>query len=330
MSQRSVYFKPPPITFKDDGKPRNVGFELEFSGLDLDQAGGILRDALGGKLKQLSAAESLLQVEALGDFHIELDWNYLKLKAEESEQSRQNSKEWIDLLAEAANILVPMEVVCPPIPVTELDALTPMVIALRQGGAVGTEESLLAAYGVHINTELPNLNANTLYAYLQAFALLQWWLVDAHDVDMARKMSPYIDLYPEAYLKKLFSGRPPSLQQIFADYLEHNASRNRALDLLPLLSHIDRDSVRRIVDDPKIQARPTFHYRLPNCHIEQEEWSLADSWNTWWIVEQLAHRPEDLSRLGERFLDAARPVIGVNRNQWVEFIDQWLKNNVSA
>ncbi|WP_036300121.1 amidoligase family protein [Methylomarinum vadi] len=329
MPKSAIHFKPPSIINKDDGTPRKVGYELEFSGLDLEQAGKVLRDALGGNLRQLSAAESELTVDELGVFHIELDWNFLKRKAEENEQKEENG-EWIDLLAEAANSLVPMEIVCPPIAINDLQALTPMVVGLRQAGAVGTEESLLAAYGVHINTELPSLDAETLRAYLRAFSLLQWWLVDAHDVDVARKMSPYIDLYPEAYLKKLFTEPQPTLAQIFADYLEHNASRNRALDMLPLFAHIDQEALRRVVDDPKIQARPTFHYRLPNCHIEQEDWSLADSWNTWWIVEQLAQRRDDLENLCNNYLQASRPLIGVNRQEWVEFIDQWLKKHVLA
>lgn len=172
---------------------------------------------------------------------------------------------------------MPVEVVCPPIPVTHLSALEPMVGALRKAGAVGTEESLLAAYGVHINTEVPRLDASTLHSYLRAFAVLHWWLVDVHEVDPTRKVSPYVDLYPEAYLKQVLSQSDSTMDRIFAEYLEHNASRNRALDLLPLLAEVDEKRVRGAVDDPKIKARPAFHYRLPNCNIERAGWSLDES-----------------------------------------------------
>lgn len=329
MSNHIVRFKSPPIIHKSDGKLRMVGFELEFSGLSLGQTSEALQISLGGDLKKKTAAEWTLHVDDLGDFNIELDWNYLKHKAEKNRQGGQTGK-WVDLLTQAAPLLVPVEVVCPPIPITDLEELLPMVDALRKAGAVGTEESLLAAYGVHINPEIHRLDAETLFTYLKAFALLQWWLVDAHEVDVTRKMSPYIDPYPEAYLKQLLSRRQPSIEQIFADYLEYNASRNRALDLLPLLAHIDNAAVRRVINDPKIQARPTFHYRLPNCHIEREDWSLTDSWNTWWIVEQLAYRSNDLDGLSEAFLQAERPIIGVNREDWVEFIDRWLKDHELA
>ncbi|MGD2137424.1 MAG: amidoligase family protein [Gammaproteobacteria bacterium] len=316
----------PPVLNKDDGSPRLVGFELEFSGITLDETAAALRSSLGAELRSESAAERVLLAGSLGEFTVELDWAYLKRKAAQQEQGEAGGDEWIEHLSQAAALLVPVEVVCPPLPVTGLGALEPMVAALREAGAVGTEESLLAAYGVHINPEIPVLDAATLLSYLQAFALLQWWLVDAHAVDATRKVSPYIDLFPEAYLKRLLSSSDTGMDGIFSDYLAHNATRNRALDLLPLLAEIDAQRVRKAVDDPRIKARPTFHYRLPNCHIEQPDWSLSGPWNTWLVVERVAHRVEDLAGLGAAFLDAWRPILGVNRGEWVGFIDQWLKD----
>jgi hypothetical protein len=300
-----------------------VGFELEFSGLTLDQSISAIQSAIGGELRSGTAAEQVIHVDEFGDFNIELDWNYLKRKASENHQKSTKDK-WIEQLTQAAALLVPMEVVCPPIPITRLDGLNSMVAALRKAGAVGTEESLLAAYGVHINAEIPCLDAATLSSYLKAFALLQWWLIEAHDVNTARRVSPYIDLYPEIYLKRILKQPHPSMDDIFADYLEYNPTRNRSLDLLPLLAEIDEKRLRKTVNDPKIKARPAFHYRLPNCHIEHSDWSLAASWNTWWVVEQLAQRPDDLDELSTAFLKADRPIIGVKRKAWVEGIQQWL------
>jgi hypothetical protein len=302
-----------------------VGFELEFSGLTLDEAADALRASIGGDLKTVSAAERELHVDSLGSFNVELDWDYLKRKAAQTARM-EGDDEWLDLLSQAATLLVPMEVVCPPIPVTRLDALETIVAGLRAAGAVGTEDSPLAAYGVHVNAEIARIDAATISSHLRAFALLQWWLVEAHEVDMTRRISPYVDLYPEPYLRRLLSGPGADIDRIFADYLDHNATRNRALDLLPLLSEIDSERVRRAIDDPKIKARPTFHYRLPNCHIERTDWSLASAWNSWWLVEELAHRPDDLNELATAFLDAGRPIIGVSRNGWITFVDQWLRD----
>ena len=165
-----------------------------------------------------------------------------------------------------------------------------------------------------------------LFSYLRAFALLQWWLVDAHEVNPTRKVSPYIDLYPQAYLRQVLSRSEATMDDVFGDYLEHNASRNRALDLLPMLAEIDSGRVSEAVDDPKIKARPTFHYRLPNCHIERPGWSLAGAWNTWCVVERLVDREDDLDVLAGEFLAADRPILGVSRGDWVSFIDRWLKD----
>jgi hypothetical protein len=321
-----IKFKTPPVTVKDDGSPRMVGFELEFSGLTLDQTVDSIQSSLGGELQAENAAEQVLYVKSLGKFNIELDWDYLKRKAAATKKNEE-SREWIDQLSKAAALLVPVEVVCPPIPITDLKILNPMVAALRRAGAEGTEESLLAAYGVHINAEIPSLDAGMLFSYLRAFVILQWWLIKAHEVNITRKISPYIDLYPKAYLKQVLSKSKPTMDELFSDYLEHNASRNRALDLLPILSKIDKKRVRRVVNDPKIKARPAFHYRLPNCNIENKDWSLALSWNNWWVVEELSHRPDELDELSAAFLEADQPIIGVNRSKWIEFIDQWLRNH---
>jgi hypothetical protein len=326
---QQVTYKTPPVTVKYNGRPRLVGFELEFSGLTLDQTVKTIESSLGGKPGKGTAAEQVIHVESLGDFNVELDWNYLKRKAQNSDQKGE-SGDWIEQLSKAASLIVPMEVVCPPIEIHNLDALDPMVSALRKAGAVGTDESVFAAYGVHINTEIHHLDAATLFSYIRAFSLLQWWLVEAHAVDTARKISPYIELYPENYIGEMLSRSNPDIDTVCTDYLEYNATRNRALDMLPLLAELDEQRIRSAVDDPRIKARPAFHYRLPNCNIEQENWSLSQSWNKWCIIEQLAHRADDLDKLGLAFLRADRPILGVRRNDWVEYIDQWLKNHELA
>jgi len=325
MDQK-VNFKTPSVTIKADGSLRRVGLELEFSGLTLNETVDIVQSSLGGNFGIKNAAEQLIHVASLGDFNVETDWDFLKRTAKATSHSGDDG-EWIKQLSKVASALVPVEVVCPPIPITSLNRLDPMVSRLRRAGAVGTEESLIAAYGVHINTEIPSLDAETLFAYLRSYSLLQWWLVEAHHVNASRKISPYIDLYPKNYIKLLASQTSPSMDKIFDDYLEYNASRNRALDLLPLLAEIDKQRVFNKVNDPKIKPRPAFHYRMPDCNIEHNDWSLAQAWNIWCIVEQLAQRPDDLTELSVAFLDAEQPIIGVIRNRWVKYLDQWLKDH---
>lgn len=328
MDQSGGSFQIPPRLETEDRAPRKVGFELEFSGISLEDAVEALRTSVGGRPVRRNPAEVLFESESLGAFHVELDWAFLKKKAAENDPS--GGGEWVELLSHAAALFVPVEIVCPPIPVQDLGALNPLLDALRAAGAVGTDESLFAAYGVHINVEAPRRDAPTLFAYLRAFSLLQWWLVEAHDVDMARRASPYVDLYPEAYLLRLCRQFEPTLDEIFEDYLAYNPSRNRALDMLPLLADIDERRVRHAVDDMKVKARPAFHYRLPNCLIDHPDWSLAGTWNLWCVVERLADREEDLRELARAFQAADRPLLGVSRSDWTRFVDRWLKDRALA
>ncbi|MDV7340925.1 amidoligase family protein [Terasakiella sp. A23] len=327
MPDDNRIFDLPPKIKKADGANRKVGFELEFSGLTIDQAVEAVQTSLNASLRSETTAEKTLDAEGLGSFSVELDWELLKRLADKATQKDNN---WIETLSQTAAMIVPIEVVCPPIEVEQLFALEQMVKALRNAGAKGTEESPIAAYGVHINVELPNLDTHTINAYVTAFCLLQWWLSEARDVNITRKISPYVALFSETYVKTILSRKSPGMVDIFEDYLTHNASRNRALDLLPLLAHIDEKRVFAAVDDPKIKARPALHYRLPNCHIEDPDWSLNNSWNVWQIVEKLASSPEDLEYLSSKFFEYDRPLIGIDTNEWNEFIDKWLKDQKLA
>ena len=319
-------FTLPTAHCNSDGQLRRVGFELEFTGLTISETGQILQKVLGGALREISLAKSVLQVDSLGEFSVELDWSYIKAEAAEE---GKNPSQWLELLSQSAALLVPVEIVCPPLSLDKLGVLTPMTSALREAGATGTESSVIAAFGVHINAEIPRIDATHLYSYLRAFALLQWWLVDRYDINLTRKLSPYIDLYPEAYLEQLFASKDPSLDSLFDNYLEHNASRNRALDMLPLLAEIDAERVHNAVGDDRIQARPAFHYRLPDCHIEKPEWSLVSAWDSWLIVERLAAHKESLEQLTDQFLTMSRPLLGVSRSDWTDVIDQWHRDLMS-
>lgn len=139
MSSR---FKIPSAVKNDDGKTRRGGFELEFSGITLEQTVDTLVSTLDAEIQSQTAAEFKLHVKTLGDSNVELDWDFLK-RVSANTADADDPAEAIKLLSQAASLLVPPEVVCPPIPLDRLHALEPMTEALREAGAVGTEESLL-------------------------------------------------------------------------------------------------------------------------------------------------------------------------------------------
>lgn len=318
-----IPFLIPPRRNTAAGAARRVGFELEFTGLSLEQTTAIVARVLDGQPTQRSLAHSTVATPELGAFQVELDWAYLKERAAEARVSGEGT-EWVAFLRQAAEWVVPLEVVCPPVSLDRLAVLDALVEALRESGARGTDDSPLAAYGVHVNAEAASLEVDEVQRVVCAFGLLQWWLVDRHAVDLARRISPYIDLYPEAYVARLADDGPDTLDDLFDSYLEHNATRNRALDLLPLLAEIDEGRVRARVDDPRIKPRPAFHYRLPNCSVERDDWSLAQAWNLWVVVERVADSDADLRALSSAFRDAHRPLLGVSRAGWVEHVEDWL------
>ncbi|MDV6316900.1 amidoligase family protein [Idiomarina sp. HP20-50] len=321
MSSTSFKVLTEPLNY--EGEDRRVGFELEFSGLTLEQTVHILQQELPGRVVSASKAEQEIEVDGLGSFKVEIDWDYLKRKAK---AEGGDKSAWVRELGNLAENLVPIEIVCPPLTLKQCEQLLPLIDALREAGAKGTDESWIAAYGVHINPEVPSLDANVVLRYLQAFSLLQWWLVEAHCVDTTRKLSPYIDKYPEAYTRLLAKQHSVNQEQLISDYLKHNATRNRALDMLPLFAFLDEEKVMSTVDDNKIKARPTFHYRLPNCQLEHPDWQLTEPWKMWWVVDALANDQQALDYWKQAFIDAERPLIGVSEKDWKERLEQWLKD----
>jgi len=321
--QSASAFPRPAASCTAEDIPRCVGFELEFSGITLDDASRRICEALGGRRELRSSAEHRVVSARLGEFNVEVDWKFLKDQARASAE-KGGGDEWTTALRDLATAIVPLELVCPPIPIGQLHELDPLIAALREGGAKGTATSPLAAYGVHINTEIPSLDATTLHRFLRAYCLLQWWLVHEHDPDTTRRLSFYIEPYPEAYLHEVMELSAPSLEQMLDHYLEHNATRNRALDLLPMFATINEERVQAAVDDGRVKSRPAFHYRLPDCHIEDPEWSLRIPWQRWLIVEALADDEAAQDELAEEFLSARRPVFGVNKDKWRKRIESWL------
>ena len=61
------------------------------------------------------------------------------------------------------------------------------------------------------------------------------------------------------------------------------------LEELGTLAYLDRDRVMRAAKERHlIKGRPAFHYRLPNCLVDEPDWTVAREWNTWVAVERLA------------------------------------------
>jgi hypothetical protein len=81
----------------------------------------------------------------------------------------------------------------------------------------------------------------------------------------------------------------PDVARLAGDYLAHNPTRNRPLDLLPVLAFTDPGLLARHgLGGQKARPRPCLNYRLPNSLIDDPHWSIAAEWNRWVLVERLA------------------------------------------
>lgn len=300
------------------GEVRCVGFELEFAGLDLQSAAEAVAKSFQGEVIQDTQAECQVKHPEFGHFKIELDWSFAKNMARKRlEEQGANEDAVLALMTDLARQIVPLEVVCPPVPVSRLSVLNDMVTNLRGAGALGTSDSLIYAFGVHINAELPDLKPETLVSYLQAYCVAQHWLMKAHKVDALRRLTPYIDTYPKRYVELVMGYTMDSpMSQIIDDYLQHNPTRNRGMDLLPLFKQIDEARVLAAVSDERVNARPTFHYRLPNCEIENPDWSLTHSWNVWCVVEHLAADPVTLKSMCGQWTEYNNNLINLKEEPW--------------
>lgn len=288
MTIRPVPLAMPILRTNPEGEPRRVGVELEMSGLDVDHVAALVAELFNTRIREDGRYQRILEGDPAGDWVVELDFDLLKQLGREKDVSElRRSAE--DVLRWFAEPLVPVELVSPPLPLERLEEIEALIITLRQAGAKGTSDSAAYAFGLQFNPEIPSAQPAVLTAYLQAFLCLYEWLYERAKINFTRRLTHYIDPFPSEYVRIVIDPNyRPDLSRLIDDYLFHNPTRNRALDLLPLFTHLDEARVRAITTDPLIKPRPAFHYRLPDCEIDLPHWGLHIAWNDWMEVEWLA------------------------------------------
>ena len=326
----------PPLIENEQGVVRKMGIEIEFVGMTPEKVCILLKDLFGGEMKRVNDCEFHLQTENMGDFRVELDARILKRLAERSEKNIQNEA-FFDLegflkraVSTALEDIVPVEIVTPPLPIPACLELDKIVPALKKEGAKDTHASTLAAFGLHLNPETPSFNSPCILRYIQSYTLVSEWLRREISVDLSRSALPYINEYPAAYLQLILNnGYQPTMSALIDDYLEYNPSRNRALDMLPLLMHIDAERVQAKVDSDLVKPRPTFHYRLANSNINQPSWQFSTEWKRWLVVERLAYDHKLLSEMIDAYQGHETSNWFAWRSQnkkWVDISETFIKS----
>lgn len=329
-------FCKPPHRRNPQGEERRAGFEFELAGPELQSCARIVAELFGGRLEPKHSLEITIAGTSAGAFRVELDALIVKRLAEELEAGPQAEKEeMLDIphlkkefsrwMGETAGQIVPFEIVTPPLPFEQLPRLETLRERLREDKAEGTGAAFYYAFGMHINPEIASSDVNYLRDVLRAFLLLYPWLKEAMRVDFSRRLLTYIDPFPKRYAQRiLVEDYAPSRRRFIADYLEENPTRNRALDMLPLFAHLEPDMLGELPEDERklVKPRPAFHYRLPNCEIDDPNWRIARDWNYWVRVEELAEDKQKLAAMSREYLAFLEQPLHAFRDDWTQRINR--------
>lgn len=335
MSNPFTQLRLPPRTSNWQGADRRVGVELELGAISARTGASLVQALFGGTIEEEDPHRFHVCDTELGKFVCELDTQYAHRAVGEDAYVQPAGQEdavggmiasfryeMRRLYGEISSLIVPCEIVCPPIPLAAMARLDAMVGALQAAGAEGTRSSPFYAFGAQLNPDIATTDAGWLTAMLKAYLLVSAWLRAVIQVHTTRRLVAFADPFPREYVAEVVdAGYWPSLEDLMRDYLAANPTRNRELDLLPLFAWLDAALVRAAVPDHRVKARPTFHYRLPDANLGVPGWSLTLEWNRWCVVERLAENRAVLDGMGAAYrtnLKRAFP------EDWAMRASEWL------
>lgn len=282
-----------PVPDDQTGAPRRVGIEIECGGLTEDAVAQILCDTLGGRMERTADFEYAVRDTEIGDIEVLLDTAFRDKAAGEV------ARAGLDL----SRYVVPVEFVTEPIEPARIPRVDAAARALAEAGATGTQDGLVLGFGLHLNVALHGDRIADMLPVLTAFALIEDWMRDRIGIDTSRRALPFVATYPTALLDRLCTlGVDWTPELLLQTYLATAPSRNHALDMLPILKMIDPDRVVEAVPQMGHKSgRYAWHYRLPDCRIDQPDWSVSREWNRWCAVERVAADALLVDRLKEKW-----------------------------
>lgn len=297
-----------PFTQTEEGKDRLTGVEIEFAGLDEVTTATLIAEALGGEIEEDGAHARIVKGTSLGDITVELDTALRKVKG-------------IPLLEEGLSLargLVPVEIVTSALSMDGLRRFDAFLETLRDNGAQGSRAGVFLGFGVHLNPEIVGPDHPHTIKTIVAYALLEHWLRKHEELDGMRRVLPYVRAWPDSFVQALIEDTPDSLADLMRLSAGHIDSRNHGLDVLPLFKHHDAELFEQLFpDDTLTSARPTFHFRLPDSRIDEADWSLAQPWALWHLVETIATQDDTLAALIDARKSATR---SLTRGPWIDMV----------
>jgi len=304
-----------PFGNRADGQARRTGIEIEFANLTEEKAAKLVHALWGGTICAATAHEITVKETALGDVRIELDM-FLRDKAGHAVT---------DKLLDWSRAVVPVEIVTDPLTEGQLPRVEALISDLVAAGAEGSQDGIFYGFGLHLNPEISGDTAADILPVVRAYALMEDWLRAIDPVDPSRRLLPFVDPWPRSLLDALAAkGADWGLDDLARSYAALSPTRNRGLDLLPVLEHLRPDIMAAGMEADKLKGgRPTYHYRLPEARLGAAGWSLAYEWNRWVLVERVAADPALLDRLAQDWR-AHRNALTSLRADWAKTVNKVL------
>ncbi len=332
LKERKMVFTTPPKLLNYEQKPRKFGWELEFSNLGLEEISSIIIKLYGGKIDKKNRYVYNIEDTSFGTFKVKIDTGILNQEKYkkfvkmanfnlENASNEELENKFGDFLQKLLETVVPYEVVTPPLELEKLPGLEKLREKMYLAHAEGTKSTFTNAFAYHINPEVFSLDAKENLDVLRAFLLLYHFLVDELEIDLTRKITSFINPFSRKYTREILDyNYHPGWEQFIDDYYQQNPDRNRPLDLYPLFSFVNREKVKSLDNLGNVKERPTFHYRLPNSSIEKKDWTLANDWDYWVKVEQLALDKDLLKKLCKEYLEMQKSKMLNFREKWIDFL----------
>jgi len=259
-------------------RTRHIGLELEFAGLTEAEAALVFADAVDGTARQSDARRWVCETQEFGACEVYLDTRFDDKIAELGKAAEHLMRE-----------VVPVELVTEPFDPRHLPLFNDGTAALRDAGAIGSRDGILLGFGLHLNVEIAEETADHLGRVLTSYALLEEHFRAKDPIDVSRRMLPFVQPYPDSLVDALGRGIPDTLDGLIDLYLDHAPTRDHGLDMLPIFKGIDADKVSDAVHGlTAVKPRPAYHFRLPDCRIDEDGWSVMAAWDCWNTVEAVA------------------------------------------
>lgn len=307
MTSPDTPFAPLPQPETAEGKPRLTGVEIELGGLDEARCAALCARHLGGRTRQVDEAIWQVEDSRIGDLKVYLD---TALRHADKTALR-------DAALTVGREVIPVEIVTDPLDRDGLIALDELREQLRQDGAVGSGGGVFFGFGVHLNVQIASNRAESIVPPLLAYALIEDWLRTANPIDHTRRVLPFAAPYPRRLVRRLIAlGRGAKLTHVMDAYAQEAPSRNFGLDMLPIFAWLDAARMSAVLTSAT-SARPTFHFRLPDCRIDDPSWTLDSEWRRWRTVERVAASRDVVTELSQGW-EAAHVGVPLPRAFWAE------------